>query len=294
MKVLYVAKHDSGDNDDEGAILHCLRQQGCEVLTWQEDLFRSCPKRQYDFVLFHKIDDLSTVERYPGFKVFWYFDLITSADWDLKARGTERARWMRRAKQVFNLGFLTDGDWAKANGWEHLLQGADGRVVGPGCADAYTHDIAFIGSQIHGGVRIRSLRELKQRYGKKFSALGHHPKERVHGRALADLLASVKIAIAPEGPVTDLYWSNRVYQHLGFGAFLLHPYCAKLREHYTESELPMYRSQDELYALINHYIERPEERATIAAAGYARTVAEHTYSHRVREMLSTIKERLHG
>ena len=76
------------------------------------------------------------------------------------------------------------------------------------------------------------------------------------------------------------------------GGFLLHPYAATLRDHYTEQELVMYSSREELFEKIDHYTKYKEQRQEIAEAGYARTWAEHTYVHRCARLIELVKERV--
>jgi spore maturation protein CgeB len=45
-----------------------------------------------------------------------------------------------------------------------------------------------------------------------------------------------------------------------------------------------YSSAEEAAEKIRYYLEHEDERASIAAAGHARTLAEHTYAHRMREL----------
>jgi spore maturation protein CgeB len=62
-----------------------------------------------------------------------------------------------------------------------------------------------------------------------------------------------------------------------------------LHEYYAPSrEVACYRSFDDLVRQVRHYLEHEDERAAVADAGYARTLAEHTYAHRFAEIFRTI------
>ncbi len=54
------------------------------------------------------------------------------------------------------------------------------------------------------------------------------------------------------------------------------------------SELVTFPDAGELRDLVRHWLARPEERVTIAAAGRARVLAEHTYRHRMETLLETV------
>lgn len=86
--------------------------------------------------------------------------------------------------------------------------------------------------------------------------------------------------------------SNRAFVALGFGAFLMHPYCERLAEFYTDSEIVFYRDRTELYDLIDRYLDLPERRQQIAEAGLARTLSTNLYRHRCEKLIQIVKERL--
>lgn len=54
-------------------------------------------------------------------------------------------------------------------------------------------------------------------------------------------------------------------------------------------ELVVYRSPQEAADLASFYLKHPEERAPIAARGRERALAHHTYLHRVRTILETVR-----
>src|SRR5437762_2659363 len=101
MKILYVAKHGSGGNDDEGAITHALRVLGHEVDCVHEDYDRRPTgvnpfARPRDLVLFHKWNDFDQLRALSGPKCFWYFDLVECDDPSLRRRCRQRVEWMSR------------------------------------------------------------------------------------------------------------------------------------------------------------------------------------------------------
>lgn len=295
MRIVYIAKHDSGDNDDEGAITYALRQLGHRVMCVHERSVEDIGSASGDLILVHKLDCPVRLRRFSAPKVFWHFDLVESDDWELQSRSIERRAWMAEATDVCDLGFCTDGDWVAKDttGKLHwLMQGADERYVGAGHTPEENTggiDILFTGSQIHGGKRISFLNECRARYGDRFRMVGHRPRERVHGRRLADLIASAKIVVAPDGPCSDRYWSNRVYLTLGFGGFLIHPLCARLMDHYGPNDISYYMSREAFHVLVDSYLDRPDIRQDVAQHGYETTIAKHLYRHRCEELLRVVK-----
>ncbi len=327
MKILYVARHGQHDNADEDAITHALRELGHTVTQYDErwnhpssaDVLRSGP----DFLLTHKWDDLRGLASLPCPKVFWFFDLVNSADWELQGRSAAREEWLTGMTRVCDLGFLTDGDWVaadKSGKLHQLSQGADERVMGPWgmrsnrdgttypgedvkpsspfyWAADWTGDILFTGSVIHGGVRASFVEEMKATYDRRFLAFGHKQRDRVHGRELAELFAAAKVVVAPDGPLTDRYWSNRAYLTMGLGGFLLHPKCDGLRDQGYEQgkHLFYYNNREHLHGLLRDLLEPgnwDHGRRIVAATGYRLTAERHTYRDRCRELVRVVSAKL--
>ena len=316
MRIVYVANHDSGGNDDEGAISFALERLGHEVVRIKERKGYDARRLKADLCLFHKWDDPEALRGISYPKAFWYFDLVDfPQDPTLTRRCSQRVEWMSRIIPCVDLGFCTDGDWVER--WNSALhpssglipdklvwlpQGADERVTG-----LYTSDpdspqssrILFTGIGKGGGVQRESfIAEMRATYGDRF----YHVSRGVHREELGRLIANSSIVVAPDSPVTDRYWSNRVYNALGFGAFLLHPWCGDLSANYRvipdewgsdfECEAIAYGSRADLFEKIDKYLEMPTSRRRIASAGYERTIREHLYRHRCEQLVRTVKERL--
>jgi spore maturation protein CgeB len=82
----------------------------------------------------------------------------------------------------------------------------------------------------------------------------------------------------------------RLYEVTGVGSLLLTDWKENLTEMFVPGlECAAYRSVDECVRLARHYLAHEEERATIAAAGQRRALAEHTYEHRVPELLGIVE-----
>jgi hypothetical protein len=308
LKIVYIANHNSGGNCDEEAVAHALEQLGHEVVRVLEHRGSSVTQAVgVDLFLFHKWYDLVTLGKLRGVapRAFWYWDLVDFPDLSLKRRNDTRKFWMNKICTYADFGFCTDGDWVDAYNARQrergpgglkelhwLPQGADERVLGRGTEsmeeEAPLPPILFTGIRNGGRTRADFVDMMQVNYRQSFN----HVSRGVHGRELADLIARSKIVVAPDGPVTGRYWSNRIYLMLGFGAFLLHPYCAGLANHYYtgDKELVFYRDRTELKDKIAYYLDRGEERRAIADAGLERTLREHTYRHRLEQLLRTVEE----
>ena len=304
MKILYVAKHTPSDNEDEMAIGYAMEKLGHKVERVQD--FAATKEKvqsiKADMCLFHNWADYSAIEAIQQNMpvVCWFFDKISFEDEKLQGRSNWRKQWVTTIHQICDYVFLTDGDWVNQGKVKHgllnkyrwLMQGADERKIGFGDpVKRPRYEIMFTGTLRHGIDRELHVAHLQRRWGSKFTNLGSgRPETRIHGRELANVFAATKVIIAPEAPVSDFYWSNRVYLTLGFGGYLLHPYSKGLREHYDAEELPMYSSREELDEMIERALdpEYQEERLRASHVGLEVTKRHHLYRHRVEQLLNHV------
>jgi hypothetical protein len=296
VRITYVARHQQrASNDDEGAIAYALERLGHQVRRVQErDV--SAADAPCDLILCHHFPDPAALRCPKAPKAWWCFDLLgTANDPSLVERARRRAAWARQMTEVCDIGFLTDGDFVAADttGKLHWLpQGADERYAGaPALRPTQTVPILFTGIGKGGGRQRESfVAEMQGRYGERF----RHVTRGVHGYALADLVASASIAVAPDSPVTDRYASNRIFVTLGLGGFLLHPACEALLGCYGHGQgVVYYRDREELHSQIGHYLGPLGGcRQSIAAAGLARTLEANLYRHRCEKLLAVVKEKL--
>ncbi len=120
-----------------------------------------------------------------------------------------------------------------------------------------------------------------------------------HGQAWAlemyNILSSSQIAFNHHINVAENYANNmRLYEATGLGTLLITDYKDNLNTLFEPGkEVVAYRSAEECAELITYYLEHEDEREAIAKAGQARTLREHTYFHRMQELVDIVKARLH-
>lgn len=79
----------------------------------------------------------------------------------------------------------------------------------------------------------------------------------------------------------------RAFDIMGAGGFLLTNYQADFLDYFTPDEdYVFYDSKKDLLAKIDYYLNHEAERAQIAKNGLQKISADHTYIHRVNEILS--------
>lgn len=87
----------------------------------------------------------------------------------------------------------------------------------------------------------------------------------------------------------------RAFEAAGVGAFQLIDWRPGLHDLFEDrKEIVSYRGMPDLVEKVRYYLERPDERTAIAAAGKARAHREHTYGHRLHLLLETVAGRAAG
>lgn len=79
----------------------------------------------------------------------------------------------------------------------------------------------------------------------------------------------------------------RAFEILGSGGFLLSNYQADFADCYVDGEdYVSFGSKEDMLNKIEYYLTHEKERQEIAANGLRRTIENHTYEHRLKEMLT--------
>jgi hypothetical protein len=304
MRILYVAQHAPHGNSDEEAIGWALEQLGHEVVRVEERAaFAGLQQRtDVDFLLFHKWAGARVPAGCP--KVFWFFDKVCEEEGDpepskLNNLCRVRRRWMEAtlADPELLCGFCTDGDWVREGPPGKLVwlsQGFDERWAGRGKRLAHLdRDVVFFGTaSTNGERRRRCLAFLREAYGDRFWTLAKEDAAPVHGQRLADICVNAKVVVAPDGPSTDRYWSNRVYLVTGLGGCLVHPFCAGLTEQYAADDLPTFKALDGLRLWVDALLADPELNREARGAAHRATMAANTYRHRCAKLVEEVERRL--
>ncbi len=118
----------------------------------------------------------------------------------------------------------------------------------------------------------------------------------VWGLDMYRTLARSRITLNRHIDVAENYANNmRLYEATGVGAMLLTDRKDNLHELFDIGrEVVAYSSKEEAAELVRYYLDHPEEAATIAQAGQARTLREHTYAQRMQELVLILKCHLRG
>jgi len=83
----------------------------------------------------------------------------------------------------------------------------------------------------------------------------------------------------------------RVFEILAPGGFLITENLADLHKLFkVGEEIVCYDGVEDLKDKIKYYLAHPEERKAIAEAGHRRVIENHTYLHRMKELLNIVSE----
>jgi hypothetical protein len=165
--------------------------------------------------------------------------------------------------------------------------------------EGYLHDVGFVGGRrdypAEWPYRPVLVDWLEETYGDGFAHRGaESPQGPVFGEGLNRFYADTKVIIGDSlCPGFDYtgYWSDRVYETIGRGGFLIHPYVPGLEEHFTDGRhlaFYTYGDFDELHELIDYYVMHDAEREKIRRAGFEHVREHHTYGHRWQTILDTV------
>jgi Glycosyl transferases group 1 len=164
----------------------------------------------------------------------------------------------------------------------------------------WNYGVVFVGGTIgyhteDWPYRMQLVNFLEKTFKKDFKIFGH-PYKTVRNQDLNDLYASALIAVGDtlcQDFTHERYFSDRLFETVGRGGFIIHPYIEGIRDLFTEDELVTYTYGDfnELKHKINYYLEHDDEREKIRRAGHRRALKDHTYTKRLQQMLDIVYEK---
>lgn len=162
-----------------------------------------------------------------------------------------------------------------------------------------TESVIFVGSKGYHPewpYRPQLIDWLRETYGKSFTHVsGDGDTGTIRGAQLNNLYAHTKVAVGDTLCINfdyPYYWSDRVYETLGRGGFIIHPYIKGMEEHFEDGEHLVfyeYGDFDQLKMLIDFYLENDVERERIRKAGHEHVKANHTYKNRWETILQTLE-----
>lgn len=162
----------------------------------------------------------------------------------------------------------------------------------------HANDVVFVGSRGYHPewpYRPQLIQWLRDTYGEQFTHVGGDGDTgTIRGAELNAVYANSKVAVGDTlCPDFDYpgYWSDRVYETLGRGGMIVHPYIDGMEQVFDNARhLRFYPfgDFDQLEAIINHNLDHDDEREWIRDQGHRYVKANHTYAHRWQQILATV------
>lgn len=158
-------------------------------------------------------------------------------------------------------------------------------------------DVLFVGSKGYHPewpYRPQLINWLSENY-RGFRHWGGDGAGTVRGRELNRLYGYSKVVVGDTLCLNynyPYYWSDRVYETLGRGGFIIHPYIQGMEEHFEDGKhLVFYEYGDfkQLKTLIDYYLEHDTEREKIRQQGHEHIKLNHTYKNRWQHILKELK-----
>ena len=314
MKIAFIGKFKK-IYDEEGKALS-LEKLGHEVIRFDENLFNQGFQTGWtnnlDFLLSYKPDVvIYTKLRVPNnievikklqsnniLTVSWYPDY--SFDWN---EGLGR----------LGSDLLLIPDSQNKDRWRSL--GINQHCVRQGIYHEMCHvgkeipnlekDILFVGS-LNSDLykhRIPLIDFLKGEYGDRFLHMGGQNSDEIRNHSLNDVIKSVKITIG-DSLYAPYYWSNRIYETMGRGGFILHSYVEGIdKEYEIGKHFDVYKTFgkngwgrqidfDDLKSKIELYLNNNKLRNRMAKNGMKYTIRSHTLLNRSKQVVDIITNEL--
>lgn len=203
-----------------------------------------------------------------------------------------------------NIGhfFTVDEQMAK---WFNKNTSVNGHYIPAGVYDqecyyqatAKKFDVIFVGSKGYHPewpYRPKLIEWLTNTYQRRFRHYGGDGMGIMRGEHLNNLYARTKVVVGdtlcPDFAYPS-YWSDRVYETLGRGGFIIHPYIKGMEKEFTDKEHLVfyeYNNFKQLKELIDYYLENDEEREKIRLAGHNLVKNNYTYRHRWETILKEL------
>jgi spore maturation protein CgeB len=327
MKILYVAMADDygdpsrGPSFEETNFRSALEGMGHELVTFDfmaekkasgkgemnRRLLSAAREASPDlsfFALFENEIEPETirgVSRAGGPTVNWFADDHWRFD-----------RFTRRYAPAFDWSVTTDRDSLpkyRDIGYENaiLSQWACNRYAYDRTADRVEYDVTFIGQAY--GERPATVERLRAEgfdvrcwgFGWPEGRIEHDEMVRVFGASRINLNLSSSFSPPARLPRRVIQWitgrreerrsqiKGRTFEVPGSGGFLLTDRVAHLEDYLTPGEeIGVFETPDDVVGQVRWWLEREEERAEAAEAGYRRVRAEHTYDHRFAEIFERV------
>jgi hypothetical protein len=243
---------------------------------------RGIPTASYHLDLYIGLKRESGLDDDP----FWRTDFVFTPDGSEQATKVFESKGINHhyIKPAVYKGecYIAKPEWGQRKGSDVLFVGggeATGKPV------QYGHDEWLYRGEL--------LKFLEDTYGDRFTKYGH-PQETIRNDELNMLYANSKVVVGDSLCLNfdhPYYWSDRVYETMGRGGFIIHPFIEGMQEEFTHNENIVFYEYNDFAMLkgqIDHYLKHDDEREKIRRAGHEYVKANCTYNNRLKQALQIV------
>jgi len=190
---------------------------------------------------------------------------------------------------------------------EYLPLAFDERVLNEIGKEKASYNVTFIGGfspQHRRGTEV--FEHLARRVEVEFWGYGTEmlPKDSIirqichgelWGKDMYSILSRSRLTLNRHIDLAGSYANNmRLYEATGVGACLVTDLKDNLQEMFElDKEVISYTCAEDCVEKVNYLLEQDEERKKIAKGGQQRTLREHTYFHRMQELVKIVQNYVH-
>lgn len=154
------------------------------------------------------------------------------------------------------------------------------------------YNVTFIGgfSRHHNNETVFGTATDVWGYGRAPASPKYHGE--AWGVEMYNILYNSKIALNRHISTAGDHANNmRLYEATGVGAMLITDYKKDLNKLFIPGkEVETYKTKEELLEKVKYFLNHDKEREKIARAGQKRTLKDHTYKHRMEELVKILKK----
>jgi hypothetical protein len=262
-----------------------------------------------DFVLWTSTSDYAPAETFPDqhtLLVYAASQHIPTVSYHLDLWFGLKREHEVREKPFFRTDIICTADGGHQDDWWRLgMQHywfppaiVESEVFVGTPRDRYAADICFVGSWHKYGHResrhrFELLAHLKDIWGAQVRFWPEPGQPRIDGRELADLYASTKVVVGDSCLVPRLqrYWSDRIPNVTGRGAYLLHPDVVGLLDQHPFLNVWDAGDWFMLDTAIEAALADDEWRISVARDCMADTLENHTYEVRCKQLVTLLTQK---
>lgn len=160
------------------------------------------------------------------------------------------------------------------------------------------YDVIFVGSKNYHkewSYRHKLINWLQDTYKDKFTHFGNDGKRTVRGNELNCLYAESKVVVGDTlcpNFVYSNYFSDRLFETVGRGGFIIFPHIDGIRDLFKQDELVTYQFNNfiDLKHKIDYFLNNESERETYIESGFQHALKDHTYKKRWGDIINIISK----